>query len=220
MSDEDASQQEARWAEDDAPRPKGGIPKWLWLGCGGGCLLAVLAAVAAIILGVGFARKIADPEYRWGQLQEVLPHDERPEGYDVFYVPIPFTGQEQFVLTADDQPVQGLLYRVPNERALDDFFDPESQVNRGVGGVGRISDPEESTFELQGREVRALYFKKWIPESAREEHSLEGPTVRLDLTGEGSVHVAMEFTQYGDDDRVDAEDVREFLEPFDVWRGR
>ena len=70
-----------------------------------------------------------------------------------------------------------IIIRVPNTGTLDNMFDPESRENKGVFGIGQISNAEEGTIEIQGREARCLRFEAWIPESASEDgQEVEGPS--------------------------------------------
>jgi hypothetical protein len=70
------------------------VPVWAW-GCGAGCLLMVLLAIAGTWYIVKVAEREFGPEAAWPMVQEVLPFDERPDGYSTFL--IPFKGITGFV---------------------------------------------------------------------------------------------------------------------------
>jgi len=71
------------------------------------------------------------------------------------------------------------------------------------------------TIELQGRPVRCLRFKPWVPGSTPSP-----PSLRLDLSG-GPLepHALLQITPTGGQALSD-EEVAELLAPFDLWRGR
>ena len=221
MSDEAMTTDEigAEWGDEGGapPKKKGGIPKWVWIGCGGGCLLALIAIAALGIFAFSVGKKFTDPEYAWEQLETLLPYDERPAGY----TPLGggFFKTENYVIKADGSQLFAILMRLPGSSEFDDVFDPDSMSNRGVMGFGEITDAEHGTIELQGRETRCMRFNAWVPESAKEE-GYEGASIRVDLKGEGANYVLIQFTLSGDGERVEDEDVIAFLEPFDVWRDR
>jgi len=87
---------------EDAP-PKSGVPKWVW-GCGGGCLLMLVALIATTIFLGNLARKHFGPEAAWPVVAEVMPYGDegsfedvpelRPPGYEPgkFSADNPFIG--------------------------------------------------------------------------------------------------------------------------------
>ncbi|MEW6073683.1 MAG: hypothetical protein AB1726_13955 [Planctomycetota bacterium] len=212
---------DVEWTEEaeEAPRKKRRIPKWVWIGCGGGCLLAVGLAVAAAVAGTLFFQKGKDPEYVWPRVDRVLPFDERPAGYRAYGQSI--AGTETWFLLDEAAGRMIFVQVFPNRAALDDLFDPESRSNRGLFGVGGISDAEPGEVEIQGRSTRCLRFFPWVPGSAKEDSDEpQGATIRVDLSGDEERYVSVQITLPTREERVSDELVRELLQPFDVWHTR
>ncbi|MEZ5980154.1 MAG: hypothetical protein R3F34_18340 [Planctomycetota bacterium] len=62
---------------EDAPPAKGGVPKWVW-GCGGGCLLVMVAVIGFTIWFFNKLMAEIGPEAAWPVVAEVMPYG--PEG--------------------------------------------------------------------------------------------------------------------------------------------
>jgi len=201
--------QDSDWSE--APKPKRRVPVWVWWVGGGGCLMALLLTGALVFFAFGFARQFADPDRAWAEVAEVLPHDERPAGWEATGASV--LGIETYVLTGPDQA--GLLLQAfPSSEPLEALFDPQSGQNQGVFGVVGIEEAELGTLELQGREVRCLRFRM----GAAQGGNL---AVRIDLSGgRHEAHALVQLTSTGDEARFSDERARELLAPFDLWRGR
>ncbi len=204
---------EVEWSEEseEAPRKKRGIPKWVWLGCGGGCLVALILAVVLVVLGFKAWDKMRDPEYTWENVVKILPYDERPEGYQPV-VGMGIFGQSTFVFEVGELGTVMNVQSVANHEGLDMQFDPDSMVNK----IG-ITDTEVGTIELQGRETRVMRLQRWAPDSDEGEG---GGSIRVDVTGDGSVYAFVEIISNRGDGSVSDELVQDILEPFDVWRGK
>lgn len=210
---------EIEWSSEGEapPRKKKSVPAWLWWGCGTGCLLMVLAAVVVTVLFMRVADSATDPEKVWPRVQELLPFDQRPEGWDADGGTLSFLGVGQFHLRPPGGLPYMILHRLPAPGEVDKFLDPESAQNRGVvAGVGKIREPQDGTIEIQGRETRFLRFRPWIPD---EEVQQSISSIRIDITGTGAVPLLLEITDHSTEPVTD-EEVRELLTPFDVWRGR
>ncbi len=202
---------EVAWGEEgEAPRKKKRVPTWVWWGCGGGCLLMVLAAIALTITGAFFFREARDPEKQWPKLAELLPFDQRPEHLELelgFNV-----GVRQFHLVDTANHIRAQLTEFPNQASAGQMMDPGA---KGPMGLGTPVDPEGGTLAIQGRDVPYLRFSRIKPEP--EEM---GPGIRLDLTGERSKPLILELRRIESEERISDEEVVAFLAPFDVWRGR
>lgn len=192
---------------DGGPPPKRGIPRWAWITCGSGCLLALVTAVVLFVGGYKMVRTGMDPEQQWPRLAAVLPFDERPAhlelkfGYSLV--------QDQFTLHDTGSGAVAIVTALPTSVALDQLLDPDPQT---VFGVGKLSDPETGELELQGRNVRYLRF------SAIGGQGELGPGIRLDLGQLGEKHRVIEL--HGQGSAPSDDEVRAFLAPFDVWRER
>jgi hypothetical protein len=205
---------EVEWSAEgeEAPVKKKRVPSWLWWGCGGGCLLAVIAMIAISLLGVRFFKDATDPEKVWPAVQALLPFDERPEGWTAGGKTV--FGVGQYHLRPPGGEPYMILHRMPGPAERDALLDPESPQNKGIGGFGKIQDPEKGTVEIQGRGAPCLRFRPWVP---GDENDVS--TIRVDLTGEGDQPVLVEIVVEGSEP-VSDETVQELLEPFDVWRGK
>ena len=211
---------EVEWSEEseEAPQKKRRIPKWVWIGCGGGCLVALILIVVLAIIGGMWVKNMADPEYAWPKVEQILPHDERPEGYTprgggLF-------GREAYIVIVEGLDGVFMVQRFGTNEELDQQFDPDSPANKGLFGLGEISNTEVGTMEIQGRETRFMRFNAWVPESAKEDGQVSGASIRVDVTGNGSIPCQIQITIEGQEDKIPVETVCGLLEPFDVWRGK
>jgi len=210
---------EVQWSEEgeEAPRKKKRVPTWVWWGCGGGCLLLTLIATVSAILIGKFVKDTIDPEVAWNELREVLPYDQRPEGWDARGNRILGFGQ-YFLVPASGGAIL-IVQRFRSSQELEAMFDPSSRQNKGVFGLGEIQNAELGTIDLQDRSVRCLHFQAWVPQAAKKDGPV-GASLRIDLTGSGSIPVLVQITMQAESERVPDELARDLLAPFDVWRGR
>lgn len=192
---------------DGGPPPKRGIPRWAWITCGSGCLLALVTAAVLFVGGYKMVRKGTDPEQQWPKLAAILPFDERPAnltlGFGFSFV------QDQFHLEDKSAAVQAVVTALPTREALEQLMTTDPKT---VFGFGKPVDPELGELELQGRSVRFLRFT-----SIGGPGDL-GPGIRLDLGQLAGKHRVVELHAHGSAPSDD--DVRAFLAPFDVWRER
>ncbi len=188
--------------ERAAPRRRG-IPRWAWITCGSGCLLAMITIAVVTIAGYRVIRTGSDPERQWPRLAEVLAYDERPEHLSLeFGLSI---GADQFHLRDDRTGAALVITAMPDPTAADGLLDPDPQT---LFGMGEPLDPESGELELQGRTVRILRFAS-IRGAGKE------PGVRLDLGQRGKSWRVAELKMR---EPPTDEDVQAFFEPFDVWR--
>ena len=218
---ETPEQARSDWGDDAeaAPRRKKGVPTWVWWGCGGGCLLVSVVGIVLLVFIGSVAKNALDPEKAWPEVQEVLPFDQRPEGWDARGTSLLGVGQ-YFLTPPGPEEKMVLVMRFRNAAELDAMLDPKARQNKGLFGVGEIDAAEQGTLELQGREVPCLRFRAWVPEVAQGDEEKQGASMRIDLTGQGSVPVLLQVFLFGEEERVSDEAVQELLAPFDVWRGR
>ena len=195
---------------DEAPKKKGGIPKWVWFGCGGGCLLALIAGAIAAFFMVRFVKDMQDPEKVWPLVQEALPFDERPADWEV--IGGGALGTYEIVMIPPGGGPAAKLFSYTQGGQLDELFNPESVVNNIP--MMSLKDMESSTVEIQGRSVRCMRFLGPDPVSLDTQ-----PSIRVDLSGEGTRYVGFQMSMRGTDPVPD-ETLQGMLEPFDVWRGK
>jgi hypothetical protein len=206
---------EVEWSEESGgvPARKRGIPKWVWFGCGGGCLLVTLVVAAIAVFGYRMVEDASDPEKQWPLLQNVLPFDERPESIDLTGFPIPGV-MRQFVLIDNEHGIQGSVMSFYSARGdeISQMFDPDG--SSAPFGLGAPVDGEAGQMEIQGQSVPYLRFQ-----SIKGQPGL-GPGIRIDLTPVDASGRVAELRRMRGDERITDEDVRAFFEPFDVWRER
>jgi hypothetical protein len=207
---------ETDWQDPEEAPKKRRIPKWVWWGCGGSCLLVTIIGVVVLAVGARFLKEFLDPEKAWAGVREVLPYDERPAGWEARGGTIAGVGQ-YYLKPPKPAPELVLILRFREPADIDSLFDPESPHNRGVLKIGQIRDPRPGTIELQGREVRCLHFRNWMPDDDDKEES-DLPSLRIDVTGTGGVPAVVQIN--GETDEVTNERAQELLAPFDVWRGK
>jgi hypothetical protein len=207
---------EVEWSEEgeQAPRKKGGIPKWVWIGCGGGCLLAVVAVIALGVFGALWVKKGADPEVQWPKLQQVLPFEERPTDLELgFGTRIPFV-MDQYALVSAEGHYTATVMHFKGAAASDiDQMLSEDPQNTPFG-LGAPVEPVAGELEIQGQTVRLLRFR-----SIGGTGGIEGlgPGVRVDLSRPGRALV-VEFRRTGSQDPLTDEDLTAFFDHFDVWK--
>lgn len=205
---------EVEWSEEgeEAPRKKGGVPKWVWIGCGGGCLLALLGGLALAIASVLWFQGATDPEKQWPRLQEILPFEERPTDLQLALgTPIPFV-MDQFVLQDDEESYTATVINLKGTAAsgFDDMFGEDSDAPFGLGAP---VEPELGELEIQGQTVRVLRFRTVKGQGLVEEL---GPGIRVDLSRTGRA-LMVEFRRNKSKDPVTDEAVVQFFAHFDVW---
>lgn len=194
-----------------------GVPSWVWWGCGGGCLLAVLALVGLLALGGSLLKRAFDPEQAWSGVAELLPHDQRPEGWQA-------VGTSQFgvgfyFLRPPDPATLVIVQRARDHAEVELLLQPDSPADAGWKWLLEgVRDHQVGTLELQGRTTPCLRFASTFG-GFEGQDPVPAHVVRLDVTGSGPptvLHVVLGADAAGEGD----EGVRALLAPFDVWRGR
>ncbi len=203
--------------EGEAAGPaKKRIPTWAWWTCGGGCLVLTVIAIVMAFFTLRVASEFLDPEQAWEGVREVLPHDQRPEGWKAHGVSL--FGVGNYFLAPPEPGVLVVVQRFRRAPELEALFDPESLQNGGLMAFQEIRTPELGTLELQGREVRTLRFLGGVPENPFGI-ATGGPSIRLDLSlEERSALVQISLGEGADP--PSAQRVAELLAPFDLWRTR
>ncbi|MAB79978.1 MAG: hypothetical protein CMJ89_11555, partial [Planctomycetes bacterium] len=173
---------EMEWPEE-APPKKGGIPNWVWIGCGGGCLVTLILVAAGSFWVMGAFKQAKDPEMVWPIVEKALPFDERPEGWEVSGLGI--LGTNQVMMDPPNESAVIMLQYFDERAGVEELFDPDSTANNIVF-VG-IEDAELGEIEIQERSTRCLRFISPTPGS-----DVQAPSIRVDLSGEGALYVCFQ----------------------------
>jgi len=222
-------------------KPKRRVPVWAWF-CGGGCLLMLLTFIVGSVAAVSCAKEMADPDTQWKELEKVVAVETRPEG-EIFGMKVPF--QDLRVISIQ----QGMIkvdFMIAGGAQADElrsqFLDPSVEMNLGpiLGNMGRY-EPEEIVLNVQGRELRGMRFLTQKPdgesesqESAQNENADVGEmepgeamklamrqsTVALDISPEGGAKtVILQYSRMGSLEKIDDDEVIEFLAHFKLGGG-
>ncbi|MFO1009844.1 MAG: hypothetical protein U1F29_07245 [Planctomycetota bacterium] len=219
---------EAQWSVDptEAPKKKS-FPKWVWF-CGGGCLLALLAGIVALVLVGNMIKKATDPERNEQALQVVLPHDPLPEEMKIqFHASL---GMEQFTLI-DSRGFQ-LQFQIHDNadgtRARSQMFEKDVPEFPKDLGVMKFEDMTKAMVDVQGRELAVIRMKlqfsgimgSMMPEEAKDQ---VGSMMWIDLTppvkeGETPEHTLVlgQITRVKGKGEITDEELRTLLSPFHV----
>jgi hypothetical protein len=207
------------YEQEEVAPPKKGLPAWLWV-CGSGCLLLVVATILLGVWGVGKFKELADPEKGWEALAEILPYEERPT--DLEFQWRWNIGMDMFILEHADG-YMAILMRFPAqdaEASREQLFDPE--FTGSVMGFGGRKNAEAGKYTVQGREVDVLHFDQQGSSKSQGGGPSVGPgrSIYVDLTPAGKTRpLVLQLIRKGEGGNFSAEEVTDFLAPFDVWGG-
>lgn len=218
-----------------APKAKKRIPTWAWF-CGGGCLLALLLAVAGGIAVFMIGRKAMNQEEQWAKLAEVLPFDAQPADTQIVGMSwVPGVERAWQIQRRDELIVQiFVLGGSAAEGIRKEVQTPEDAVKlRQMAGLLGESDSSSGTLSIQGRDVTfARFTPKGEGDASQEDtgsksgfskvsRSLNPPTVMLDLSKEGSADfVLFSYKRLEGRGPVTDEELLEFLAPFHIGPNR
>lgn len=222
---------ESEWGEqveEQRTTAKGGIPMWVW-GCGGGCLLLMVLGVVAVGM---FAKvfveeieKAQDPEVQQAVVAQYMDFDEWPEEYELMGVPMVSRMSEMDMVMifgeSGGSMYMAMLMAFPEteKEGVDEIFDPEFNSG-GMFGMGGWENVSEGDLHIDGRDARYRRFEADSVNFSEEETS--GPSMMIDLTGNGPEVVLVQVTRIaGDEGELTDEEVLTFIgEPFEVWGSR
>ena len=215
---------ETSWSAAEAEAPKKRrIPGWVWF-CGAGCLLAVIVSAVAAVFVVRGVRRATDPEVQWAAIDEVLPYDQRPQGWTPrFGVGMGMLGFETYVLeqtgeaSADGRHPAGLVAvlmvfsAAQGEEIRRQMLDAEKV--EAPFNLGGRTEMRRGAVDVQGRTLKVLRAVQ-----TGGQHG-GGETAIVDLTPEGSSKpVLLQLIRPNSQDPIRDEEIVSFLEPFDVDR--
>lgn len=203
---------------DARPKKKGGIPTWLWLGCGGGCLGLLLIGAIFAWMGKGMVENMTDTERHWPELQKVLPFEERPDDLEMLMgMKIPFTGMKQYLLMDQVEGRQATVYVM--SKNVDEMIDELMAAKpRGtIAGLGNMKDAESVDFTIQGEVVPSMTFTGIKGQDFGPEEGRMGSGVRVNLHDAGLEGVLVELRSIGSEEPWTELEVEEFFSRFRLW---
>jgi len=220
---------ESQWGDEGQNAPaKKKVPTWVWA-CGGGCLVALILGIIAVVFVVKFGTKMVqegkDPELQWPKLAQVLPFDARPPELSLeFGMSI---GMEVFVLK-DSRGFMAILYRVPEKSAEDvrhQMLDENFKGGPFGMGSGNRTALKAVTIHVQGRDLKGVRFHQQSPSKPKGGDETpdagSGPAVMLEVTPEGETRpVLLQLVRTSGTDPISDEEVQTFLKPFHVGSER
>jgi hypothetical protein len=208
-----------------APTPR--TPKWVWF-LGGGCALALLVGIGAVLFTLRFVSRARDPELQWPKLAAILPFDEQPAGWTLTGLPLSESDGEVFTLRVPDGDEQIVVSHYPAAEApafrKAHFEEVELSANAPIiGPVGRF-DPVLSKLAVQGRELDVLRYYT-TPELAEKPEGLLGAIQEAAATANAAIDlspdpagdlIVFEVRRQGERRPISDEDLLRFLAPFRV----
>lgn len=222
----------------DKPKAKKRVPTWAWF-CGGGCLIALIAAAVFAFFAVKIGRTAFDQEAQWAKLGEVLPHDPLPPDIRIVGMSwIPGVEHAWQLQRGEDLLVQVfVLSGAAAGQLREQMATPEDAAKlKELAGLLGETNGSAGTLSIQGREVN---FARFTPagdtdaEPSEDEdgedrgvmkqigRSLNPPTVMLDLSKEGDADfVLFSYKRITGVGPVGDEELLEFLAPFHIGPDR
>lgn len=220
-------------------KPKRRVPVWAWF-CGGGCVLMLVTFIVASVAVVSCVKEMADPDTQWKELEKVVAVEKRPEG-EIFGMKVWF--QDLRVISIQ-QGLTKIDFMIAGGAQADElrsqFLDPSAEMNLGpmLGNMGRY-ELEEIVLNVQGRELRGMRFLTQKPDSesaslenAQDEEpselepveaiklAMRQSTVALDISPEGGTKtVILQYSRMGSLEKIDDDEVLEFLAHFKLGGG-
>lgn len=233
---------EVDWGTEanEAPKPKSRIPKWAWF-CGGGCLLAIIAAGVVGFLIFRQAQEMMDEDKQTAELQAVLPFETLPEGYRILGVGA-FAGfmpgvDDAWMIHVDGGGTQVQISRYTpsasaemRESISSGDLGSEAKSQFGPFGLYGLTHGE---VEVQGRKLPWMRFQTFEseddsssgegeetgdeskPSSSRLKDAVATRMLLLDLTAEGEQSaLILQFQRAKKGPAIEPSEVVEFLAPF------
>lgn len=208
---------ESNWGPGELPpAPKKRIPTWLWF-CGGGCLLATILGIIAVVWVVNYAKNAVDPEKQWPKVAEILPYDERPAEMTLKFGSQ--IGAEMYAFD-DARGFVVVLMRFGTDKSgevEDKLMNPNEEG--GVLGMGGRRDLSGGTIRVQGRDLKVVRFHTMASnaaESGDRPKVGEGPTAMVQLSESGDRPMLVQITRLVGTDPVKDEEIVAILKPFHV----
>jgi hypothetical protein len=219
---------ETQWSEDPTDQPqKKTLPKWVWF-CGGGCLLALLATIALVALGVRFAKTVADPAKGWAKLQEIIAVDSPPPpGYEAHYVPNPIMDMVAVKYRGETQ-LQFQRHEGSDAiKARQQMFESDKPAFPQNIMVMEFKDMTKGTVDVQGRTLPVIRMRIELTGLARKAAGKDAAQMSqyilfTDVTPEGRTDefVLLQIQRIASVGEIDDDTVREILEPFHIGPNR
>ena len=202
---------------------KKGIPVWVW-GCGGGCLLMLIATIVVVAIGASWISDATDPDVQWPRVAEHLPHEERPVVHMIMDNPagrfIP--GLDMMMQISDPADGYQVMLLVGDE-GNDVIEQMKNAQNAGLGELGGSRNAEQGTVVLEGHEAPATRYFATGTGGMLDDDPSRGPSIAIDISGNGQKDVLLIVTTVGDEeDELTDERLHEIVSEltYDVWHGR
>lgn len=210
MSDED-------WGDLDRLPEKRQGPRLLF--CGLGCLIPLLLLLAGGLWIKGALEDAMDPELQWSKLEELLPHEERPEGWQMaFGMQVEMIGAKAFILIKEeDARLQVSLLQLSDMVLSDVFERSEPWIPDGHEG------PVE-TLSIQGRDLRVGLVQEVTATDVEGGTNLEfvagERVVAVDVTPDTGGAPVLATFDISMDYPLSPEEILAFLAPFQLGPDR
>ena len=133
---------------------------WVW-GCGGcGLIVMILLLVGGGML-FNIAKDAIDPDIVWGNIDEVLPFDERPTGYQAFGGEM--MGSGGYVLISEHNGLGAVIFNFDgedvNREEIDEAFSGGAFQRDNMFGMGNVKNVTPLKVMIDGRESQAVYLQ-------------------------------------------------------------
>ncbi len=167
------------------PKAKARFPKWLWF-CGGGCLLAVIASVVLVVVIGKIAKEKLDPEKQWTKLEKILPHEERPTGFELiptgaFGAMAPGVEDAWQFLNSNGTQVQIQHHVGASADSTREQIESGAltSAKQSLGPIG-VFEATAGEFEASGKTVHFVRFQTFEAEAETPETEAKDPNVEED----------------------------------------
>ena len=151
---------ESEWSEEMAEPPKKGIPVWVW-GCGGCGLISMILVIVAVAKGFEMVQEMTDPDIVWANVDEVLPFDERPAGFQAYGGAM--FGSGGFAIINTKENLMAIIFDLELEAGddseMDELFSGGVFKRDNKFGMTNVKDITPITLTVGGQEVKALRFR-------------------------------------------------------------
>ncbi len=240
---------EVDWGSEanEAPKAKKRIPTWAWF-CGGGCLLAIVAAAIAAFALFRAGASMMDQEKQSAALGEVIAFDPLPEGTQIVGVGMlsglapGIDDQWMVMVPGSDSVLQVTKYSGDTAEEIRENIKSGELGASGAKqfGVG-IHEYAHGEQDIQGRTLPWLRFQTYeksadpAPTNTKDDEESKGGSdpfkvmreaskqrlLLLDVTAETHEGaLILQFQRVGAGPPIEAAELAEVLRPFHIGPNR